>query len=178
MHESDKCPSPEPGIWKADNGQLWRDLKRKIGAIDTERTKIVYGFLGTPGCHKAGGETLDGLTVDCVTDFGVIAMSSLTDDPLNKSANILISAIGRARNTGAQFDGDKMVNIGKAPIMAEVMDATITLRTERGNELKLWGINPEGFYAAKIPTTYENGELKFRIGDEKNPSCYYLLVEN
>ena len=178
VDETDAVPSETPDLWVADNGQLWRDLKRRIGAVDTERTKIVYGFLGTPGSRKAGGEQLDGLSVECATDFGVIAMSSLTDDPICHSRNILISAIGRARNTGAQFDGDKMVNVGKAPIQAEVIEAKLRLRTSRGDRLKLWAINPEGYFAGKLQSTYEDGVLTFSIGDENDPACYYLLVED
>jgi len=105
-------------------------------------------------------------------------MSSLTDDPICHSRNILISAIGRARNTGAQFDGDKMVNVGKAPIQAEVIEAKLRLRTSRGDRLKLWAINPEGYFAGKLQSTYEDGVLTFSIGDENDPACYYLLVED
>ena len=34
----------------------------------------------------------------------------------------------------------------------------------------------EGFYYGLIPTTYEDGVLRFRVGDENNPACYYLIV--
>ena len=101
----------------------------------------------------------------------------ITDDGLDTSDNILLSAIGRARNTGAQFDGEKMMELGTAPIMAEVLEADIRLKTVHGDKLKVWGVNAEGFYAGKLPTTYENGELCFHIGDVQNPACYYLIVK-
>lgn len=34
---------------RADNGQMWRSLSRKLGAIDTKRTKVLYGRLGFMG---------------------------------------------------------------------------------------------------------------------------------
>jgi len=171
------------GIIVSDNGELWRDLNKQIGAVDTPRTKVVYGFLGRAAANnsaskkKLAGLELNGLGITCPTDFGVIAMSSLTDDPIEKSENILVSAIGRARNTKAVFDGDKMLDIGEAPIMAEVIEADIQLKTEIGDKLKVWGVNAEGFYSGKIPTTYEDGILSFRIGNATDPACYYLIVK-
>jgi hypothetical protein len=61
--------------------------------------------------------------------------------------------------------------------MAEVITATIHLKTEHGNKLKVWGVNAEGFYSGIIPTEYEDGILSFTVGDEENPACYYLIVK-
>ena len=162
---------------------MWRDLKRQIGVIDTERTKVFYGMLGR-GSAAASTKVrkpldihINGMSVDCFTDFGVIALSSLTDEPIEHSTNMLLSAIGRARNTGAQFDGDKMIDVGQAPILAEVINAEIKLKTDIGDKLRVWGVNAEGFYAGQVPTTYEDGILSFEIGDELNPACYYLIVK-
>lgn len=181
--DSAEYAHPEAGIIRSDNGQLWRDLGKQIGAVDTPRTKAVYGSLGRgaggASHHKATNAAiqLDGMGVTCFTDFGVIALSSLTDDPIAQSDNLLLSAIGRARNTGAQFDGDKMIDIGRAPILAEVIQADVHIKTDIGDKMVVWGVNAEGFYAGKLPTTYADGVLSFRIGDEQNPACYYLIVK-
>ena len=181
--DTEEVPHPEPGKIVSDNGQLWRDLSKQIGAVDTPRTKVVYGFLGRAAAtnsatkKKLAGLELNGLGVTCSTDFAVIALSSLTDDPIEKSDNMLLSAIGRARNTDAVFDGTKMLDVGKPPIMAEVIEADIQLKTEIGDKLKVWGVNAEGFYSGKIPTTYEDGILSFRIGNATDPACYYLIVK-
>ncbi len=183
VQDADRYPVPTPGKFVSDNGQLWRDLKAQVGAVDTERTKVLYGMLGM-GAKKASSKKatnrsfkVEGLEVTCLTDFAVVALSSLTDDPIEKSDNMLLSTIGRARNTGAQFDGDKMLEVGQAPIMAEVIEAEIRIRTDIGDKLKVWGVNAEGFYAGLQPTTYEDGWLSFPVGDELNPACYYLIVK-
>ena len=185
IDETGSVPLEEPGIIVSDNGQWKRDLKKEIGMIDTPRTKVVYGFFSknrrAASNFRDGIDyslTLNGFGVDCKTDFGVIAMSSLTEEPLEHSRSILLSTIGRARNSGAQFDGDKMLELGHAPIMAEVIDAEIALKTSRGEKLKVWGVNAEGFYACQLATHYENGILTFRVGDEDNPAPYYLIVED
>ena len=182
VNEMDTIPH-EPGKIVSDNGQLWRDLNKQIGAVDTERTKVLYGFIGKGGAAASTKKRtvvpihLNGMSVDSYTDFGVVALSSLTDEPIEKSDNMLLSAIGRARNTNMQFDGDKMIDVGEAPIMAEVIHADVKIKTEIGDKLKVWGVNAEGFYAAQLRTTYEDGVLSFTIGDELNPACYYLIVK-
>lgn len=176
-------PWNEPNKVCADNGQMWRDTALQIGVIDTPRTKVAYGALGK-GANCASHHwpknkpvELDGMKVTCRTDFAVIAMSSLTDDAIEDSDNILLSTIGRARNTDAIFDGEKLLDVGKAPILAEVIDADISIRTKHGQRMKVWGVNAEGYYSGQLSTTYEDGVLSFHVGDENNPACYYLIVK-
>ena len=176
-------PHPTPGKIVSDNGQLWRDLRKRIGAVDTERTKVLYGFLGLAGNMASTqkkisqGISIEGMCVDCKTDFAVVALSSLTDDPISKSDNMLLSTIGRARNTDSVFDGEKLLDVGRTPIQAEVIQATVSIVTELGDKLAVWGVNAEGFYSGRLPTTYENGVLTFTVGNEENPACYYLIVK-
>ena len=181
--DCDAYPMEDKKKFVSDNGQLWRDLNKRIGAVDTPRTKVTYGMLGyehmTASNAKAKPQSiqLNGMQVTCKTDFGVIALSSLTDAPIEASDNMLLSAIGRAKNTDSIFDGEKMLDAGRQPVLAEVIEADIAIKTEIGDKLKVWGVNAEGFYAGKLPTTYQDGVLSFRIGDEMNPACYYLIVK-
>lgn len=152
----------------SDNGQLYRNWEKNYGYVDTGMTKCVYGFLG-----KNEPVELDGLTVDGKTDFAVIALSSLTKEPIASSQNMLLTAVGRARNTNAVFDGEKMLDWGEPPIQIEVIHADIAIRTDKPN-LKVWTVNPEGFYTGAVPSVYEDGVLKFTIG-EKWRGMHYLI---
>jgi hypothetical protein len=58
--------------------------------------------------------------------------------------------------------------------MAEVIEATITVKTEH-TDLKIWGVNPEGFYVGQIPARFENGTMTFTVG-EKFAASYYLIA--
>ena len=179
--DSDVIPREDPNFIRSDTGEMWRNLKRSIGVIDSPRTKIAYGFLG----RFQGEDTrrreglgipveLNDMVVDCYTDFATIALSSLNDDPINKSEHMLLSTIGRARNTDAQFDGDKMIDYGRAPILSEVIRADISIRTDR-TDLQIWGVNAEGYYVGKMAKTFEDGWMTFRVGDTC-PASYYLIV--
>jgi hypothetical protein len=185
IHETEKVSAvDEDGLIRSDTGELIRDMKAMTAYIDTPRTKAAYGLQNrfSRGASNYAknynfNTMVEGFHFSCKTDFACIALSSLTDAPICESDNMLLTTIGRARNTGAQFDGEKMIEIGTAPIMAEVIDATIRIKTNRP-KLKVWGVNAEGFYAGQIKTTYEDGYLCFRVGDENNPACYYLIVED
>ena len=87
---------------------------------------------------------------------------------------MLLSTIGRARNTDQVFDGDKLVDVGRGPILAEVIEAEISIATER-TDLQVWGVNAEGFYVGRIPAKYADGIMTFTVG-KTLPACYYLIV--
>lgn len=181
--DTERIPHPDPNRIVSDHGQLWRDTAKEIGAVDTERTKCFYGMLGkgfSDGSlkpYRRPVHQMNGLEIECATDFGVIALSSLSDEPIETSDNILLSAIGRARNSGAQFDGDKMLDVGHAPIMAEVIDSIVRVKNVHGTTMKVWAVSAEGFYCGMLPTTWEDGWLSFRIGAENASACYYLIVK-
>lgn len=177
ISSDERMPHPDPKVIRSDNGQMWRDLKQKLGGIDTDRTKIVYGKLSAgkfDNPKDVGNTSVRGMGIKAKSDFGVIALSSLTDDPIKTSDNMLLSCISRARNTDAIFDGDKMVEVGHAPIVSEVVEATIAIETDR-TDLHVWGVNAEGFYVGEVPATFEDGVMTFTVG-EKFPALHYLIV--
>ena len=152
----------------SDNGQIYRNWKKGYGYIDSPKTKCVYGSL-----KKQGEIELNNLSVSTRTDFAVIAMSSLTDQPIEQSDNILLTTVGRARNTAYEADGEKTVNFGEPPILVEVIEAKITMRTNHSNML-IHAINAEGFEIGIIKGEYDNGMLMFNLGDTAT-SMYYLI---
>ena len=170
-------PEENPNIIVSDTGELYRDVKKRIGIIDSPRTKIAYGFLGKTGpVQMKRGDlniNLNNMGIDCYTDFAVVALSSLNDDPIEKSNHMLLSTIGRARNTGAQFDGEKLIDFGHAPIVSEVIDAKIRIRTDH-QDLRVWAINNDGYYQGWVQSTWNDGWLEFHVGPQY-PSNYYLI---
>ncbi|MBO4885352.1 MAG: cellulase family glycosylhydrolase [Clostridia bacterium] len=152
----------------SETGEMYRSWTKNYGTIDTGRTKVAYGFLA-----KNGEIGLKGLSVKAETDFAVVALSSLTDADIEKSDNMLLSTVGRARNTDARFEGEQMYDYGKPPITIEVIEADIALKTDR-KDLIVWAVNAEGYFVGKVPARYEDGCLKFTVG-KTMPSAYYLI---
>ena len=176
VKDTDHVSMEDPNVRVSCTGQLRRHLTKGVGVIDTERTKVVYGTLPQAADPNMA---FDGVTIKtpASSNFGVIALSSLTDDAITQSENMLLTAIGRVRNSGQMTEGDSLVDAGKAPIMAELIQSTISIRTPHGANMKVWGVNAEGLYVATMPTKYEDGVLTFTIGDPGKPACYYLIFK-
>lgn len=154
----------------SDTGELYRSWEKKIGWIDTERSKAAYGFLG-----KEGRISLNGMEITVENDFAVVAVSSLTNVPIHQSDNLLLTTVGRSINTGMEFNEDHtvMLNAGHGPILVEVIKAELCIRTEL-KHLKVWSVNAEGFFTGAIPSEYKDGVFRIRLG-ECFPSMYYLI---
>jgi hypothetical protein len=155
---------------RSETGELYRNLEKRYGIIDTPRTKVAYGFLGA-----AGELAMKGMKVKSSTDFAVIAISSLSDTGTVDSDNLLLTAVGRADNTGAEYNADHTIQfkLGHGPIQIEVIEAVIELETNVSG-LKIWSVNPAGSLIGQIPETYLDGKLQFTIGGVF-PSMYYLI---
>ncbi|NMA09146.1 MAG: hypothetical protein GX929_08555 [Clostridiales bacterium] len=167
--EQDTRIIPEDaGEVRSDTGELYRSWDKGYGVIDTDRTQAVYGLL-----EKQGKIEMKALSVESKTDFAVVALSSLTDMPISESDNMLLTTVGRAKNTGAKFTGEHMDEYGEAPILAEVIEATLTIKTAR-RDLRVWAVNAEGFYHGVVPVTYTDDGMTFTLG-EQFPSVYYLI---
>lgn len=154
----------------SDTGQLYRNWVKRIGWIDTPRTKAAYGFLG-----DVEEISMDDLKLKVKTAFATVAISSLTNEPINESSNLLLTAVGRADNTGVKYNLEhtRQLDPGHGPILIEPIEAAVELATTRAN-LKVWSVNPEGFFTAAIPTEYKDSVLRFEIG-KLCSSMYYLI---
>lgn len=162
----------EKGEVLSDTKELYRNLNKKIGWIDSPNTKAIYGFVG-----KEDKIELNDLKADIKTDFATVAISSLTDEPINNSSNMLLTAVGRAENTNSVYNDDhtQVLDVGHGPIMVEVIQAVIEIKTNKQN-LRVMSINPQGMITGYMPSSYKDGIFRFEIGKEFQ-SMYYLIQE-
>jgi hypothetical protein len=158
----------------SDSGELYRSWTKRYGWVDTPRSKVAYGFLG-----EQGKITLKGLELEVATDYAVIALGSLTDQSLEDSASILVTAVGRCQNSDVQLsmDGNRMLHPGKHPMLIEPIEAVIRLRTNHP-ALKVFVISEHGELVSRLPVEWKDGILTFKIGKqpEFHPSTIYYLV--
>ena len=152
----------------SSTGELYRDTEKKYGYVNTPMTKCAYGFLGNNDKIE-----LSGVNIKSDTDFAVIALSSLSDKPITKTDNILLTTVGRAKNTNAKFDGEKMLEYGEPPVLIESIEAEVEIETPY-NDMVVWAISAEGYYIGNPPSEYKDGKLKITLGKE-SMSMYYLI---
>lgn len=154
----------------SDTRELYRNLEKQFGWIDSPKTKAVYGFVG-----KEGAIRLNNATVEVKTDFATVAISSLDNDPITTSGNMLLTAVGRAENTGMKYNEDRsqVLDVGHGPIRVEVIEAVIEIETDK-RDLRVMSINPQGMITGYMPSDYKDGVFRFEIGKEFQ-SMYYLI---
>ncbi len=152
----------------SDTRELRREPKKGRGVVDSARTQVAYGF-----CR--GKNTLGSVVMDVKSDFATIAVSSLNDRVISETDTMLLTAVGRADNTdcGYNFLHTALTKEGKAPILADVIEAKIEIRTKYP-DLKVWAVNNEGSLIGQLKTSYDGEKLSFTIG-KKFESIYYLI---
>ena len=166
---------PDRGEVRSDTREMYRNLEKQFGWLDTPNSKAVYGFTG-----KAGNLELNNFSIRVITDFATVALSTLTDDPIIHSKNMLLTAVGRADNTDSRYRdlGDGMmqqVDVGHGPVQVEIIVAAIEIETDVKN-LRVMAINPQGFITGYLPSEYHDGKFRFEIGS-MFPSMYYLIQD-
>lgn len=154
----------------SDTRELYRNLEKQFGWIDSPMTKAVYGFVG-----KAGAIQLNNATFEVGTAFATVAISSLDEDPITRSGNMLLTAVGRAENTGMKYNEERtqVLDVGHGPIQVEVIEAVIEMETDQ-RDLRVMSINPQGMITGYMPSEYKDGIFRFEIGKEFQ-SMYYLI---
>ena len=182
-HEQIPLVEETAGEVRSDTGEMYRSWEKKYGIVDTPMTKSVYGRLAA-----RGKISLTDMEVECENEYAVITVSSLNNDlGISQSDNMLLSAVGDAKNTDMKVEQApvckqngkpqppmmELIDFGKPPILAEVVEATIRLKTDRKN-LVVWSVDAGGVYAGKLPVKYEDGYAVFTIGKECE-SIYYLI---
>lgn len=163
-------PLIEGRFRESTTGQIRRDLERRILWLDSPRTQAVTGFLGEAGTKAAGG-----LEVDSPALFATVAASALDGRPLAESGRILLTAVGRAENTGFVYNlpRNRRVAAGEGPILVDPIRARVALRTAR-TDLQVTPIAADGARGIPLDTVHAGGALRFEIGPEAQ-TIYYLI---
>ena len=128
--------------------------------------------LSTPQLKRLITTTTDAFSIEAGNiEFTVEAGRPDTIDR-DKLETIRNSGARRISINPQSMDQQVLDNV-YVDLKQEVIETEIELKTSVDN-LRVWAVNPEGFYVGAIPTTYENGILKFKLG-ESSCSMYYLI---
>ncbi len=105
-------------------GELVWDYGRQVVTVRSPKTQGVIGFAG------GGHYDLPGVELEIKTPFVSLIFTPLDDRPLVESRQILITAMARDKQTGAQYspDGKQLLKAGAPPLLMEPVQATVTLK--------------------------------------------------
>ena len=101
----------------------WRFGDNKGFTVNTPSTKMWVGFFENQVISSGG------ISLECKNPFVVATVSSLERGiGIEKSKSLLITTIGRVRNTGMVYSEDRktLLNKGTSPLLLEGIEATLT----------------------------------------------------
>ena len=114
----------EKRVVRSMTGELTWDYGKRVVTVHSAKTQGVIGFAG-------GGEyDLPGVRIQVKTPFVSLLFTPLDDQPLIESKHILITAMARDKQTGAEYnaDGTQLLDAGKPPLLMEPVQATLTFK--------------------------------------------------
>lgn len=150
----------------SDTHQLrWYSSPQKTGlvTVDTPRSEALIGFV------KAGNQQLSTLRADVNNNFCTILLSSLDEQPIEASSNLLLIAGGPVENTGQVWNVARtdVVAWGQAPTLVEPVTGTISLRNlHAARAVSVQPIDGAGQpLGPPIPAKAVGPDWKFQVGD-------------
>jgi len=156
-----------------DTGQIRRDASTGILTIDTPRSQVASGYLSA-----MDRVSLSALGVRCSTRFATIAATSLDGEDLNRSHRVLLAAVANARNADTRLEAHRIMEMGRGPVLAEPVEAEITLKVDSPSPPKVWALDPlTGRRKGQVPATLRGQTLSFRIGGEYETIYYEVVAE-
>jgi hypothetical protein len=177
---------PEEHAVRSDTGELYSEWATGSFRVDTKRTAGAAGFLATLGEIREGDVSLK-----CRTDFATIVVTSLDGQSIDISDRLLITAVGRAANTGQRLEVTTVVDeggvlrprgrakvaaLGGAPVLAEPVVADVVIhRAASGAPLRCFALDPGGKRVRAVPLA-PTGDGVVLSTDGTYRTIYYELA--
>lgn len=157
----------ENKVLRSNTGELvWRYGDRYV-EVRTPKTQAIIGF--------AGGKTVElpAVRLEMTTPFASLIFTPLDNKPLAESSRILITAMARDKQTGAEFNEDwsRLEQVGSPPLLMEPVQATIRLAGPAPTHVRALDIY--GVPTDRGPQITDHGSF-YIDGTQRT---YYYLIE-
>lgn len=147
-------------------GELYWNYGRGYLTANTPRMQAAQGFLAEVPVKLADCQ------INSSNRCASILVASWDGRPLRESRHILITAVGRVRNTDMAYSrgGQRLIAIGKPPVLLEGVRGTV--RLARSGPCIVTALSPYGYKTADVRATVEGGATVVPL-DGRNKAAYY-----
>jgi len=159
------------------NGRIVWNAESKDSSyltVDSERSKIVTGFVGNQAFDLGEVKIQIGKTQN---DWATLSLTAL-----DRPERMLLAATGRMINTDAELRelGNDRITLddrwGRAPIRCEGIPAELEMPFD-STQLKVWALNGDGERRRSVPVrSAASGRCSFTIGPEYQTLWYELEI--
>ena len=157
IHDLNKSILPDKKYFiVSDAGEMKRDWRKGILAINTPKSQLVMG--------RVGGQTtkLNDIMVKAKTSEAAIIFTSLDNKSILTSKQILVSAVAKVRYQG------------RASYISEPVKAEITFSSVHKG-LRLVTLRPDGRESQSLLLkSNKNGEYSFVLSEKDNTHWYFI----
>jgi hypothetical protein len=159
-------------VTTSTTGELRHDASVGRFEVDTARSQAFAGF------RKASPIALGNATIELESPFAVIIVTALDDQPIAASKRLLVSALGNAVNSGMSLSpsGNRLINVGTAPVLIEPIRGRITLQKLTGSldKARAYALGASGERATDVTITREGATLRLEL-DPANKTMHYEI---
>lgn len=136
-------------------GEATLDYGRGLLVLDASKAVGVTGFTGAAGAVQAGVAT-----ISLGNEYGAVMLVSMDDQPLEKSAKMLLQVCTEETNRnwttepvktkfgGKEQDAKRITRIGTSPMLLREVQGQVTLNRPDAAELKVTALDLNGYPAA------------------------------
>jgi hypothetical protein len=151
---------------RSTTGELYWNYGRGYVTANSPRTQAAVGFLADVPVKLADCE------IRTANRCASILVTSWDGKPLSQSRHILITAVGRSRNTDMAYSrgGQRLLAIGKPPVLLEGVRGTVVLR--RDDSCLVTALSPYGYKTADVQPSKATGQISIPL-DARNRAAYY-----
>ncbi|MDD2381960.1 MAG: hypothetical protein WCY58_06100 [Mariniphaga sp.] len=184
----------EGKVARSITGELTWDWGKGYMLVNTPRTQGVCGYIGgitIPAQH---------ISVDSDTPYGLITLTSVDDDvDIHTGKRLLLTALGRARNTGTKYgnaaDRDKttdrhatsvslppehrvaVLELGEAPIITEPVTGKIRITLDNPKKATVYVLDDLGNRGRKVKTKVKAGKLEMNLPGNYHSRFMEIVME-
>jgi hypothetical protein len=153
------------GLYHTDTEQIYLDKEQRLATLDTPRTQGVSFVNAAPA--------LSVLHVEASSTPATIAISSIDNLPLYRSARILLVVATDAQNTQMQFaDKERKVlkHLGRLPVRLEPIQVSFKLMRPNARRVLLYALSLGGKRMSLVPTTVTLDGIRAELDTASLPS--------
>jgi len=154
----------------SDTGEIAADSEKHLLQVDAPRYATVTGRLEqTMTQSKRLAVALE------EERYASVAALALDGEPLVRAGRVVLSAVGRVRNSGMRWDADKhrILQWGSGPVLCEALPGRVRLRMENPQEVEVWALDGAGRKVRRVASKASEAGLSFRLNAAQ--TVWYLL---
>ena len=159
----------------SDTKEILFDVDHDQFSAHSSRVLLIAGRVETPRSSAAGESSLE---IDSSQGSAAFTLASMDGKEIDKSKQILLTAVSQVSNTGAVFSADRTsaMNWGHEPVLLKKIYASVTIKGLSAAKYQVYTLDSHGNEDKLIYRSKESESvLHFRITYASETPWFYIV---